>query len=55
MPVANIPGGARVTQRYRQFRSDLPDMCDSEGLEVGSLIFLDYRTLVVGWLQGNAW
>ena len=52
---ANIPGGARITQRYRQFRSDLPEMCDSGGLEAGSLIFLDYRTLVVGWLQGNPW
>jgi hypothetical protein len=51
----NIPGGARVTQRYWQFRSDLPDMCVSAGLEVGSLIFLDYRTLVVAWLQGNPW
>jgi len=52
---ANIPGGARITQRYRQFRSDLPEMCDSGGLEAGPLIFLDYRTLVVGWLQGNPW
>lgn len=51
----NIPGGARITLRYRQFRSDLPDMCDSAGLEVGSLIFLDYRTLVIGWLQDNPW
>ncbi len=52
---ANMPGGARITERYRKFRNALPDMCESEGLEIGSLIFLDYRTLVVGWLQGNPW
>ncbi len=52
---ANMPGGARITERYGKFRNALPDMCESEGLEIGSLIFLDYRTLVVGWLRGNPW
>lgn len=51
----NIPGGARITDRYRQFRFDLPRMCINAGLEIGSLIFLDYRTLVVGWLKENPW
>jgi hypothetical protein len=51
----DMPGGARIADRYRQFRLDLPTMCENAGLEVGSLIFLDYRTLVVGWLDENPW
>jgi hypothetical protein len=50
-----MPGGARIAHRYRQFRLDLPTMCVNAGLEVGTLIFLDYRTLVVGWLDENPW
>jgi hypothetical protein len=44
----NIPGGARIALRYQQFRTELPSMCLNAGLEIGSLIFLDCRTLVVG-------
>jgi hypothetical protein len=55
MGSGDIPGGARVADRYRQFRRQLPAMCDQAGLEVGALIFLDYRTLVVGWLDENPW
>ena len=51
----NIPGVARITSRYQQFRYDLPSMCANTGLEIGSLMFLDYRTLVVGWLEENPW
>ena len=51
----NVPGAARITERYRQFRADLPSMCANAGLEIGTLIFLDYRTLVVGWLEENPW
>ena len=51
----NIPGGARIADRYREFRLELPKMCEKAGLEVGSLIFLDYQTLVVGWLDENPW
>jgi len=52
---SNMPGGHRIVQRYRQFRGDLPGICVKAGLEIGSLIFLDYRTLVVGWLRENPW
>lgn len=51
----NIPGGARISERYTQFRTQLPNACGSSGLEIGSLIFLDYRTLVEVWLRENAW
>jgi hypothetical protein len=51
----NIPGGPRITQRYAQFRAQLPKMCKAASLEVGSLIFLDYRTLVAAWLEENPW
>ena len=53
--IRDIPGGARIADRYTQFRQDLPAMCEQAGLEVGALIFLDYRTLVVGWLDENPW
>ena len=52
---ANMPGGARIADRYRQFRLDLPAMCRETGLEVGSLMFLDYSALAVGWLEENPW
>jgi len=51
----NIPGGPRITERYVQFRAQLPKMCKAAKLEVGSLIFLDYRTLVAAWLEENPW
>lgn len=51
----NMPGGDRIADRYEQFRLDLPSMCQNAGLELGSLIFLDYRTLAVGWLEENPW
>jgi hypothetical protein len=51
----NIPGGRRITERYTQFRAQLPRMCEAAELEVGSLIFLDYRTLVAAWLEENPW
>jgi hypothetical protein len=51
----HIAGGKRIVERYGQFRSDLPQMCTSAGLEHGALIFLDYRTLVASWLKENPW
>jgi hypothetical protein len=49
-----IPGAARLIRRYLVFRTDLPKICAHEHMAVKTLTFLDYRTLVVGWLEANA-
>lgn len=52
---AQIPGGHRIAERYVQFRRDLPKMCEAAGLNHSNIPFLDYRTLVIGWLEENEW
>lgn len=52
-PTVRIPGGARIASRYLTFRVQLPRMCHAAGLEIADLTFVDYRTLVVGWLDEN--
>ena len=50
---AKLPGESVIAQRYLRFRQDLPRMCRVEQLDVKDLGFLDYRTLVLGWLLEN--
>lgn len=50
---AVIPGAAVIAQRYIAFRRDLPKMCRAEGIAVTGVVFLDYRTFVVAWLEEN--
>ena len=50
-----IPGGGRIAQRYVSFRIELPAMCQRAGLDHRGLDFLDYRTMVTGWLRANPW
>jgi hypothetical protein len=50
-----IPGPMRIRERYLEFRLALPAICRAAGLEPTDLTFLDYRTLVVGWLNENPW
>jgi len=52
---AQIPGGRRIAERYLKFRRDLPRMCATAGLELRDIPFLDYRTMVTGWLEENEW
>ncbi|MDX2054904.1 MAG: hypothetical protein SFV15_21050 [Polyangiaceae bacterium] len=52
-PKVRIPSSARIAARYVQFRTDLPKMCTHEDLHSATLTFLDYRTLVTGWLEAN--
>jgi hypothetical protein len=53
-PSIRIPSPARLAYRYLVFRTDLPKMCAREHLSVKGLTFLDYRALVIGWLEVNA-
>ncbi len=54
-PSSRIPGAGRMLERYIQFRIDLPAIARLANLEVKELNFLDYRTLVTGWLDENSW
>jgi hypothetical protein len=50
-----IPGSARMQKRYLQFRLELPAVAHAANLDARELNFLDYRTLVTGWLDENSW
>jgi hypothetical protein len=52
-PNPRMPGGNTIAQRYIRFRGDFPGMCAEQGVDRGSPLFLDYRTLVAGWLAEN--
>lgn len=48
-----IPSGSFVFERYENFLSDLPALCDSLSLNRLELIFSDYVTLCVEWLKAH--
>lgn len=50
-----IPGGGRIFERYELFLSELPQLCQNLNLDQDDLIFNDFSTLVVGWLEANPW
>ncbi len=50
-----IPGAGRMQNRYVNFRLELPAIARAARLDVRELTFLDYRTLVTGWLDENSW
>lgn len=50
---ANIPGGAKICERYTAFERDLPMMCAALNIEVGELTFVDFSHLVTEWLKSH--
>lgn len=50
----SIPGAIRMAERYAEFRLELPVAARAANLAVQDLNFLDYRTLVTGWLDENS-
>jgi hypothetical protein len=44
-----------MRERYIEFRLDLPSVARAANLAVNELNFVDYRTLVTGWLDENSW
>jgi hypothetical protein len=54
-PGSRIPGARRMQERYIGFRVDLPAIARAANLTLQDLNFLDYRTLVTGWLDENSW
>jgi len=43
-----------MAERYAEFRLELPVAARAANLAVQDLNFLDYRTLVTGWLDENS-
>lgn len=50
---STILGGKEIVKRYRIFRAELPDLCESLGLTIDDLIFNDYTAIVSKWLKSN--
>jgi hypothetical protein len=50
-----IPSGSRIFERYELFLSELPQLCERLNLDENELVYNDYTTLVVGWLEANPW
>lgn len=52
-PRLTMPGGRVLARRYLQFRRDFRRMCDVRGVHSFDPPVLDYRTMVVAWLDEN--
>jgi hypothetical protein len=50
-----IPGGTVMAERYEQFQSALPEMCEDLRLDRADLLFKDFPTLAFAWLKENPW
>lgn len=48
-----IPSGARVLQRFRAFKRDLPSICAQLQWNVTHLGFVDYAHAVATWISAN--
>lgn len=48
-----IPGGRKILRRYQQFKTKLPEMCDSVPIEVEELTYNDYADFMQIWLKEN--
>lgn len=48
-----IPGGRAIIRRFRQFESELPDMCNTIPIDLDELTYNDYTNFVSEWLSSN--
>jgi hypothetical protein len=48
-----LPGGAKVIERYRKFRDDLPGLCARVHREPDALTFIDLSELIGIWMRAN--
>lgn len=46
-----LPGPSVLIARYARFRQQLPALCRQNGLRITELTFLDYRQLVMMWIE----
>ena len=50
-----VPGGEKISQRYRRFSAKLPAFCRQLGSKMEDLTFRDYTTFVAEWLKQHAY
>jgi hypothetical protein len=50
----NIPGGAKIYERYCLFQKDFPEICAQFHLSVSDLPFVDLSYVIGYWLKKNA-
>ena len=50
-----VPGHAKIFERFQRFLKELPAICARVHLESGELIFNEYTALVAGWLRAHPW
>ena len=48
-----IPGGLAVVEKYKLFKKELPEICNSSNIEEDELGFNDYSTFVSEWIKAN--
>jgi len=48
---ANIPGGAKICERYTAFEKDLPMICKALNIETRELTFVDFTHVITEWLK----
>lgn len=53
VPRVDMPGSNVIVKRYALFLKELPILCRRRGLDRAHLTFIDFQTLVVGWLEAN--
>ena len=46
-----LPGGAAIAGRYRECRSELPDILAAMGVRPQEMVFADYSNIVSTWLS----
>ena len=54
-PGVLVPGGKLISDRYEEFRAQLPQQARGLRLDHRELTFGDYTHLVVGWLSQTPW
>ena len=47
----NIPGGAKICERYTAFERDLPTICRKLNIKVRELTFVDLTHVITEWLK----
>jgi len=50
----NIPGGAKIYERYTRFEKDLPDICRVLNVRIEELTFVDFTYVITEWLKVHA-
>jgi hypothetical protein len=48
-----LPGGKKILERYYNFTSNLPALCEKVGLTIEEMIFNDYTAIIYEWLKEN--